>query len=116
MSLQEIERFAADLRSDAALRAEAEQAQGEGADGALLTSAVSFAARKGYRFSVDEAKAHLRARARAVGQDLDDADLDGVRGGPCWYWSVLLVGSSGQFNFDHGRYWSVGPLRSPRPG
>jgi hypothetical protein len=116
MSLQEIERFAADLRSDAALRAEAERAQFERANGTLLAEAVSFAARRGYRFSVDEAKAHTRARARAVGQELGDAVLDGVHGGPCWYWSVLLVGSSGQFNFDHGRYWSVGPLRSPRPG
>ena len=116
MSLQEIERFAADLRSSAALRAEAERAQTDEADGTLLATAVSFAARKGYRFSIDEAKAHTRARARTVGQELDDAELDGVRGGPCWYWSILLVGSSGQFNFDHGRYWSVGPLRSPRPG
>lgn len=116
MSLQEIERFAADLRSNAVLRAEAEQAQAEEADGTLLSTAVSFAARKGYRFSLDEAKAHTRARARAVGQELDDAELDGERGGPCWYWSILLVDSSGQFNFDHGRYWSIGPLRSLRAG
>jgi len=116
MSLQEIERFAADLRSNAALRAEAEQTQADEPDGALLATAVSFAARKGYCFSIDEAKAHTRARAKAVGQDLDDAELDGVRGGPCWYWSILLVSSSGQFNFDHGRYFSIGPLRSPRPG
>lgn len=114
MSLHEIERFAADLRSDGALRAEAERAQTEEADGTLLATAVSFAARKGYRFTVDEAKAHTRARARAVGKELGDADLDGLAGGPCWYWSILLVGSSGQFDFDHGRYWSVGPPRSAR--
>jgi Nif11 domain len=112
MSLQELERFAADLKSNAALRAEAEKAQTEEADGALLARAVSFAVRKGYRFTVDEAKAHTKARARAVGKELGDAELDGPSGGPCWYWSILLVGSYGQSDFDHGRYWSVGPLRS----
>ena len=114
MSLHEIERFAADLRSDGALRAEAERVQTEESGGTLLAAAVSFAARNGYRFTVDEAKAHTRARARAVGKELGDADLDGLTGGPCWYWSILLVGSSGQFDFDHGRYWSVGPPRSGR--
>ncbi len=111
MSLHEIERFSIALRSDAALRAEAEKVQAQEADGTLLASAVAFAARNGYRFTVDEAKAHTRARARAVGRELGDAELDGPSGGPCWYWSVLLVGRSGQFDFDHGRYWSVGPLR-----
>ena len=112
MSLHEIERFAADLRADAALRAEAEKVQTEESDGTLLARAVAFAACRGYHFTVDEAKAHTRARARAVGRELGDAELDGLCGGPCWYWSILLIGSSGQFNFDHGRYWSVGPLRS----
>lgn len=112
MSLQEIERFAAALRSDAVLRAEAEKAQADDAEGTLLVSAVSFAAGKGYRFTVDEAKAHTRARSRAVGRELGDAELDGQFGGPCWYWSILLVSNSGQFDFDHGRYWSIGPPRS----
>lgn len=112
MSLQEIERFAAALRSDAALRAGAEKAQADELDGTLLVSAVSFAAGKGYRFTVDEAKAHTRARARAVGRELDDTELDSRFGGPFWYWSILLVSISGQFDFDHGRYWSIGPLRS----
>jgi len=114
MSLHEIERFAAALRSDAALRAEAEKVQTEEFDGTLLATAVSFAVSKGYRFTVEEAKAHTRARAKAVGKELGDTELDGVAGGPCWYWSILLVGSSGQFTFDHGRYWSVGPPRSSR--
>jgi hypothetical protein len=112
MSLHEIARFAADLRSDAALRAEAEKVQTEESDGTLLVSAVAFAARKGYRFTVGEAKVHTQARARAVGKELGDAELDGVSGGACWYWSILLVGSSGEPAFDHGRYWSVGPLRT----
>jgi len=109
MSVHEIERFAADLKSNATLRAEAEKVQTEEVDGTLLARAVAFAACKGYRFTVDEAKAHTKARARAVGRELGDAELDGLSGGPCWYWSILLVGSSGQFDFDHGRYWSVGP-------
>jgi hypothetical protein len=112
MSLYEIERFAADLKSDAALRGEAEKVQTEESDGTLLARAVAFAARKGYRFTVDEAKAHTKARARTVGKELGDAELDGPSGGPCWYWSILLVGSSGEPDFDHGRYWSVGPPRS----
>ena len=85
MSLQEIERFAADLRSDAALRAEAEKVQSDDAEGTLLARAVAFAAGKGYRFTVDEAKAHTKARARSIGRELGDAELDGLSGGPCWY-------------------------------
>ncbi len=53
---------------------------------------MSFAARKGYRFSVDEAKAHTRARARAVGKELGDAELDGLAGGPL----LVLVGATGR--------------------
>ncbi|WP_422001449.1 Nif11-like leader peptide family natural product precursor [Reyranella sp.] len=112
MSRQEIERFATDLKSNAALRAEAEAVQAGASNGFLLATAVSFAARRGYRFTVEEAKAHTRERAQAVGRTLDDAELDGPSGGPCWYWSILLVGEQGQSAFDHGRYWSVGPLRT----
>ncbi len=112
MSLHEIERFSADLRADAALRAEAEKMQTEESNGTLLSRAVAFAVGKGYRFTVDEAKAHTKARARAVGKELGDVELDGLSGGPCWYWSILLVGKSGAPDFDHGRYWSVGPPRT----
>jgi hypothetical protein len=113
MSLHEIERFAADLKSDAGLRVEAERVQNEESDGTPLARAIAFAARKGYRFTVDEAKAHTKARAKAVGKELGDAELDGLSGGACWYWSVLLVRSSGERSeFDHGRYWSVAPPRN----
>jgi|FEC22Drversion2_1045045.scaffolds.fasta_scaffold00355_21 hypothetical protein len=115
MNSFEMRRFAADLKSDPALRAEAERAQADDADGALLVNAVEFACRKGYRFTVDEAKAVARARAKAVGIELGDAELEGPAGGPCWYWSILLVGSAGQCTFDHGRYWSLGPLPSSFP-
>lgn len=113
MSSSEMERFAAALRADPGLRAEAEKAQADDVGGALLPSAVAFAARKGFRFTVEEARGVARARAKAVGVDLSDAQLDGPAGGPCWYWSILLVGPAGQCTFDHGRYWMLGSLSGP---
>ena len=68
MSIAEIERFAADLKSNEALRAEAAKAQAE-------TSIVAFAATKGYAFTADEVKEHIKAK------ELTDAELDGVAGG-----------------------------------
>ena len=72
MSIAEIERFAADLQSNEALRAEAEKAQ---------TSVVAFAESKGYAFTTDEVKEHVKARAKAAGKELTNAELDGVAGG-----------------------------------
>ncbi len=115
MISSEMARFAADLRSDRALRAEAERAQADDVDGSLLVNAVAFAGRKGYRFTVEEAKSVARARAKAVGVDLGEADLEGPAGGPCWYWSIFLVGPAGDYVFDHGRYWSLGPLPASLP-
>jgi hypothetical protein len=103
MSLAEMERYAADLRSDMTLRAEAERAQVDHLEGMLLSSAVAFAASRGYRFT--------RARSRAVGRELQDVELDGPAGGPCWHWAIFVVRGTGQFDFDHGRYWSLGPPR-----
>lgn len=111
MSLAEMERYAADLRSDMTLRAEAERAQLDHLEGMLLSSAVAFAASRGYRFTVEEAEAVTRARSRAVGRELQDVELDGPAGGPCWYWAIFVVRDTGQFDFDHGRYWSLGPPR-----
>ena len=74
MSIAEIERFAADLKSNEALRAEAEKALAE-------TSIVAFAGSKGYAFTADEAKQHIKAKAKAAGKELTDAELDGVAGG-----------------------------------
>jgi membrane protein involved in colicin uptake len=81
MSLAEIERFAADLKSNEALRAEAGKAQAEKSRANPMARAVAFAASKGYAFTVDEARAHAKARARANGKELTDADLDGIAGG-----------------------------------
>jgi hypothetical protein len=81
MSLSEIERFAADLKSNAALRAEAEKAQADMSDATPLHRAAAFAASKGYGFTADELKEQVKATAKAAGKQLTDAELDGVAGG-----------------------------------
>ena len=79
MSIAEIERFAADLQSNTALRAEAEKHAAEKQHETLLAGAVAFAASKGYAFTADEMKEH--AKAKAAGKELTDAELDKVAGG-----------------------------------
>jgi hypothetical protein len=69
MSQSEIERFAADLKSNAALRAGAEKAQAEKSAATPLHRAVAFAASKGYAFTADEAKEHIKAKAKAAGKE-----------------------------------------------
>jgi hypothetical protein len=81
MSSAEIQRFAADLKSNSALRAEAEKSQAEKSHAAPLARFVAFAASKGYEFTNEEAKQHVQARAAAKGQVITDAQLDGVAGG-----------------------------------
>ena len=81
MSLSEIERFAADLKSSEALRAEAAKAQAEKSHDTPFARAAAFAASKGYAFTADEAKEHVKARAKAAGRELTDAKLDAVAGG-----------------------------------
>ena len=81
MSIAEIERFAADLQSNEALRGEAQKAQADKSHDTPLARAVAFGASKGYAFTADEAKAHATAKAKADGKVLTDAELDGVAGG-----------------------------------
>jgi hypothetical protein len=81
MSQSEIERFAADLKSNAALRAEAEKAQADTSAATALHREAAFAASKGYVFTADELKEHVKANATAAGKQLTDAELDGVAGG-----------------------------------
>jgi len=83
MSQSEIERFAADLKSNAALRAEAEKAQADKSHATPIDRAVAFAAGKGYAFTVDEAKEQVKANAKAAGKHLTDAELDGIAAGSC---------------------------------
>lgn len=80
MSIAEIERFVADLRSDDALHAEAGKAQA-GTSPGTPAHTVAFAVSKGYAFTIDELKAHAKATAKAAGKDLTDAELEGVVGG-----------------------------------
>jgi Nif11 domain len=81
MSVAEIERLAADLRSSEALRAEAEKAQADKSHATPMERVVVFAASKGYVFTADEFKEYARASAKAAGRELTDAELDGVAGG-----------------------------------
>ena len=81
MSIAEIERFAADLKSNAALMDEAEKAAAETSKAMPLDRAVAFAANKGYAFTAEEAKERARAKAKVDGKVLTDAELDDVAGG-----------------------------------
>jgi hypothetical protein len=85
MSHSEVERFTADLKSNAALRAEAEKNGADKQHVPRLARATAFAASKGYKFTLDHAKEHVKAKAKAAGRELTDAELDGVAGGapPC---------------------------------
>jgi predicted ribosomally synthesized peptide with nif11-like leader len=77
MSQSEVERFAKDLQANAALQEAANEHK-------ALAATVSFAVNKGYGFTVEEAKAHLRSQAKADGKELSDAELDAVAGGVMW--------------------------------
>ena len=72
MSQAEIERFVADVKSNADLLAELQQQTGE------LDSIVGFVRSKGYDVTPDEAKAYSDARS---GKELSDEQLDAVAGG-----------------------------------
>ena len=80
MSQSECERFAADLQSNAALRAGVAKAQADKSHATPIACAVAFAASKGYSLSIEEAQEHVKART-AAGKKLSDAELDGVAGG-----------------------------------
>jgi hypothetical protein len=89
MSTAEIQRFAADIRSNAGLRAEAEKSQAQKSHAAPLDRFVAFAASKGYAITVDEAKQHVQAKAATEGKVLTDAQLDGMAGGSDWLGEAL---------------------------
>jgi predicted ribosomally synthesized peptide with nif11-like leader len=89
MSLSEIERFAADLKSNAALRAKAEKAQADTSHVTPLQRAAAFAASKGYAFTADELKEHAKGKPKAAGKQLTDAELNGVAGGVSTFYDEL---------------------------
>jgi hypothetical protein len=98
MSLSEIERFAADLKSNDVLRAEAGKAEADKSHATPLDRAVAFAASKGYAFTADEMKERVKARAKADGKALTDAELDGVAAG------VLCLGNLVPCSFEHWKF------------
>ncbi|CAN5919803.1 hypothetical protein BH11PSE3_BH11PSE3_32310 [soil metagenome] len=81
MSIAEIDRFAADLKSNDALRADARTALGDQSHATEVDRVIAFGASKGYAFTADELKEHIKATADAAGRKLTDAELDGVAGG-----------------------------------
>jgi hypothetical protein len=91
MSIAEIERFAADIKSDAALRAAAEETQRDKSHATPLERSMAFAASKGYSFTIEEARQHAKDRAAAKGKVLSDAELDGVAGGSSCVLGFLLT-------------------------
>jgi hypothetical protein len=98
MSISEVRRFAIDLRSNAALRAEAEKDQVGKSHGTPLARCVTFAEAKGYSFTVEEAKQGLKARAANKGKELSDAELDGIAAAGCMHFDCYQ-GGNGQPGF-----------------
>jgi predicted ribosomally synthesized peptide with nif11-like leader len=73
MSQVELQRFATDLRSDAALRQEVDSITSD-----PLHTVVVIAQRRGYSFTLEEAESVIAAKARAP---MSDSELDRVTGG-----------------------------------
>ena len=90
MSQSEIERFAADLKSQPALSDEVK--------GRSLADTVGIAGRRGYGFTVEEARTFLKAKAKAkaAGKDLSDDALDQISAG-----------------FHKCQIFAAGPVKSP---
>lgn len=81
MSQSEIQRFAADLRVNAGLRADAEKTEADKPHVPPLAHLTSFAVSKGYSFTLDHAREYVKVKAKAAGKELTDAELNGVAGG-----------------------------------
>ena len=76
MSASEVERFVEDLKINPLLLEGVKRGARLG-----LTEAVKVGARHGYKFTLDDAKAFVQARAQAAGRELNDRQLDKVAGG-----------------------------------
>lgn len=98
MSVAEIERFAADLKSNEALCAQAEDAQVGNSHATPIDRVVAFATSKGYAFTTEEAKEHAKAMAKAAGKEITDAELGGVAGGNGSYSLQFLDPAGGRFS------------------
>ena len=82
MSQSEVERFVADLKSDASLR---EDLQGSAAG---VATVVTFAQSRGYDIGADEARQYIQAQTSS---ELSDAELDHVAGGKGHHHSDVAV-------------------------
>jgi hypothetical protein len=84
MSIAEIDRFIADLKSDSGLRFAAERNHTRWDRHLPLERAagfVAFAASEGYAFTIDELKVHVRKKhAAATGRILTETELDAEAG------------------------------------
>ena len=85
MSIAEIERFDADIRSNAALRAEIETSA-KPSQATPFEDVVAFAAAKGYGFTASELMEHAKTKAAASGSVVSDAELEGVSAGNGFQW------------------------------
>ena len=98
MSTIEFQRFAADMNSNPALRAEAEKVYAQASQSAAVDGVVAFAMAKGYGFTAGEMKEQAKVKAAAAGKKITDADLDGVSGGGAMFggfadfWGSLFGG------------------------
>jgi len=81
MSELEVDRFVIALKSDAALRAEAEKGLAGMSPEAALAGCAAFAVSKGYNITADEMRTFVQARAGTRGNSLSDAELNTVAGG-----------------------------------
>lgn len=84
MGRAEIERFAADLKMDAALQ---QAAKNKAADVARL---VEAARAQGYDITLDDVRAHLRAQRH----DLSDQELEAIAGGATGMMGINMFGTS----------------------
>jgi hypothetical protein len=95
MSIAEIERFAADVSSNAALHAEAEKSFTQGGRATPFDGVIAFATAKGYSFTAIELRDHVRAKTQGGGRQVTDDELDAVAGG-------FLAGGSHPFTMMIG--------------
>lgn len=83
MSMSEVSRFAGDLNANWAFRADAEKYESKSNQNKTpLTRVTAFATKRGYNFTIDEAKEYSKTKAEELGLHLSDADLDRVSGIP----------------------------------
>ena len=97
MSMAEIERFAADLKSNEGMRAAADKAKAEPSQATPMDRLAAFAAVNGYMFTAAELKQQVIARAQSSGKELSEADLERIAGGGHSEFVDLLSGGAAQY-------------------